>query len=102
VSRRLATLPVVIVISFGAFGCGGDSSGQTAPSISIPSVTTPTAPSTSGSTPAATTEKTKTAPGGTTFDPGRPDSPTNDVPPPQGSPQEQFEQRCEQNPEACG
>jgi hypothetical protein len=32
----------------------------------------------------------------------RPDSPGNDLPPAPGSPEEQFERFCEQNPGACG
>ena len=32
----------------------------------------------------------------------QPDSETNDLPPPAGSPQEAFEKQCEQNPQACG
>lgn len=30
------------------------------------------------------------------------DSPENDTPPPPGSPAEQFEKFCDENPEACG
>lgn len=35
-------------------------------------------------------------------DPGQPDSADNDVPPEPGSPQEAFEQYCDENPKACG
>lgn len=35
------------------------------------------------------------------YDPDRPDSPENDVPPPKGSPAERFERFCEENPQQC-
>jgi len=35
-------------------------------------------------------------------DPTKPDSPENDVAPEPGTPQEAFEQFCDENPEACG
>jgi hypothetical protein len=38
---------------------------------------------------------------GRDYDPRRPDTPSNDVPPPPGSPAERFERECEDNPEAC-
>jgi hypothetical protein len=100
--RSLVITLAVLVVGLAATGCGDDSSGETTPSLSIPAVTSPTssAPSVSGTSP-ATTQKSKTAPTGT-YNPNAPDSPTNDVPPPPGSPQEQFEQQCRQNPEACG
>lgn len=41
-------------------------------------------------------------PSGGGHDPGQPDSADNDVPPEPGSPQEAFEQYCDENPEACG
>jgi hypothetical protein len=83
-------------------GCGSDDSGQTIEPISIPSVTAPTV-STSVQ-PTTTTAKpgTTTSQSGKTYNPNAPDSPTNDVPPPAGSPQEAFEKQCQQNPSACG
>ena len=36
------------------------------------------------------------------FNPNRPDSATNDVPPASGSPEEAFEKQCKANPQACG
>jgi hypothetical protein len=84
-------------------GCGGDSSGQTtAPSVSIPAVTAPgisTTPRPAASAAPGTTATTK---GGKGYNPNLPDSATNDVPPPKGSPQAQFEQQCRQHPSACG
>jgi hypothetical protein len=91
-------------------GCGGDDSGDTttAPSVSIPPITSPipattTAPAVTTTTPTGTTG---TGNGGTgvptTANPNNPDSATNDVPPPAGSPQESFEKHCQQNPRACG
>ena len=38
---------------------------------------------------------------GGSYDPERPDSPDNDVPPPRGSPAERFERFCEKNPQEC-
>jgi hypothetical protein len=96
-------LPPLALIAAGliAAGCGGDESGETSvPSISIPSVTVPTA-----TTPAApTTAKpgTTTSQGTKTYNPSEPDSPTNDVPPAPGSPEEAFEKQCQENPAACG
>jgi hypothetical protein len=85
-------------------GCGGDSSGEaTTPTFSVPAVTAPgvatttTTGTTGGVKPGTTTSKN-----GGAYNPSAPDSPTNDVPPPPGSPQEAFEKQCEQNPEACG
>jgi hypothetical protein len=103
VTRALALASITFGLALA--GCGGDSSGETtAPSVSIPVVTAPIAPTTT--TPAATSSTTEstttTKGGGKTFDPKQPDSETNDVPAPAGSPQEAFEKQCEQNPEACG
>ena len=92
-----------IAIVIAASGCGSDDSGEeTAPTVSIPAVTAPLGTTTT--TPAATTAPTTTSStdGGKAFDPKLPDTETNDVPPPPGSPQEAFERRCEQNPKACG
>ena len=102
--KRAASASIAVLVLAGAAGCGGDSSGSdsTAPAITIPSVTAPTA--TTPKPPATTTgtTRTKTAQTRTTFNPNAPDSQSNDVPPPKGSPQEQFEQQCNQNPQACG
>ena len=95
-------VPLFLAIGLMAAGCGGDDSGgtTTAPSVSIPAVTAPLATSTA---PATTTSPgTTTSKGTTTYSPKLPDSATNDIPPPQGSPQAQFEQQCKQNPSACG
>lgn len=101
--RARALALTAIATGLIASGCGSDSSGETtAPSISIPAVT---APGISTSTrPARTTTPSTTATikGGKTYNPKAPDSATNDVPPPKGSPQAQFEQQCRQNPQACG
>jgi hypothetical protein len=103
--RRAAIPPALIALVLGVAGCGGDSSGDTtAPTFSVPSVTAPgigttttgTGP-TGGVKPGTTTGKR-----GGTYNPSAPDSPTNDVPPPPGSPQEAFEKQCEQHPQACG
>ena len=96
-------LPLALAIGLIAAGCGSDSSGETtAPSVSIPAVTSPvqaattTAPATS--TSPGTTGTTK---GGKTYNPAEPDSETNDVPPKKGSPEEAFEQQCKQQG-TCG
>jgi hypothetical protein len=64
--------------------------------VTAPTVSTPTAPAATVA-PSTTTGK-ETPPA----NPSVPDSPTNDVPPPPGSPQEAFEKQCEENPAACG
>ena len=99
---RLAVPVMVAAMAVFAAGCGSDSSGDaSAPSVSIPAVTAPT--STLPALPKTTTSPgTTTAKGGKTYNPNLPDSATNDVPPPQGSPQAQFEQQCAKHPAACG
>ena len=94
-----------LVLGLAIAGCGGDDSGETtAPTVSIPAVTSPipattTAPAATTTTPTSTTT---TRGNGNNVNPKQPDSETNDVPPPPGSPQEAFEKQCEQNPQACG
>jgi hypothetical protein len=91
----VGAIAAVIAVS----GCGSDDSGETtAPAVSIPAVTSPlgtttTAPPTTTTAPqtTSTTGKTKTS-----YNPKLPDSATNDVPPPAGSPQEAFEKQCQQ------
>ncbi|MGH2955852.1 MAG: hypothetical protein ACRDL6_02520 [Solirubrobacterales bacterium] len=90
----------VTALALGASGCIGedDEEAATQPSIPVPETTAPPAPA--ETTPAPVTPTT-TAPSGKQG--GRkPDSPANDVPPASGSPEEQFERFCEQNPAACG
>jgi hypothetical protein len=97
-SRPPAVVAVIAALALGVVACGDDDEdeGVSIPSISIPTETTAPAPE--------TTTPTTTAPegGGTGAEGGQPDSAENDVPPPAGSPQERFEQFCEQNPGACG
>jgi ABC-type glycerol-3-phosphate transport system substrate-binding protein len=104
VTRALAV--TAIAIGLGIAGCGGDESGETtAPTtVSIPPITSPIpATTTAPATTATPTESTTTTRGnGDNVNPKQPDSETNDVPPPPGSPQEAFEKQCEQNPQACG
>ena len=97
----LGAIALVIAVS----GCGSDSSGgESTPSISIPAVTAPelstTAPATTAAPATTSTGKTTGKTG--THNPKLPDSATNDVPPPAGSPQDAFEKFCRQNPQACG
>jgi hypothetical protein len=101
---RALALAIIAIGLATAVGCGGDSSGETtAPSFSIPAATSPIAPTaTAPVTTSTSTGTTSTSKGGKTFNPKLPDSETNDLPPPAGSPQEAFEKQCEQNPQACG
>jgi hypothetical protein len=103
VIRALAVTTLALGLAIG--GCGGDGSGETTtvPTVSIPAITSPI-PVTSTTTPATTTTPTgptTTSNGGSSANPNQPDSETNDVRPPAGSPQEAFEKQCEQNPRAC-
>jgi hypothetical protein len=97
-------IPLALAIGLIAAGCGSDDSGEStaATTVSIPPVTTPGL--TTATSPATTTvpAQTATSKGGKTFNPSLPDSETNDIPPAKGSPQEQFEKQCKQNPSACG
>jgi hypothetical protein len=102
---RLAIALAALAAGLGAVGCGDDESGdETTPSISIPSVTAPTTTAPTATEPSGgVAPETTTGSGGRGgYDPAKPDTPENDVPPPPGSPQEAFEQFCEQNPAACG
>ncbi len=110
--RALALASIAAVLAVA--GCGSDDSGETsAPTVSIPPVTSPipstiTAPATT-STPTGTTgpgNGNGNGNGGvgpsSNANPNKPDSETNDIPPPAGSPQDAFEKQCQQNPQACG
>jgi hypothetical protein len=113
---RPALAATTLAVGLALAACGGDddSAEPTAPTVSIPAVTSPI-PATTTAAPATTTTPTGPTGGGSGgtsppsggtppkgANPKRPDSPTNDVPPPPGSPQEAFEKQCEQNPAACG
>ena len=105
-TRALAAATLLIGLAIA--GCGSDDSGETtAPTVSIPAITSPIPATTT--TPVTTSTSTGTtgkSNGGTgppnRTNPNLPDSATNDVAPPAGSPQEAFEKQCEQNPKACG
>lgn len=102
--RRSRIIPfALIAAALATVGCGDDDSGETTPSVSIPSVTVPSVstPTSAEQTSTDTTPDVTTTKGGS-YDPSKPDSPENDLPPPAGSPQDAFEQQCEQNPAACG
>jgi hypothetical protein len=106
----LAFIPIALLAS----GCGGDSSKDASqPAVSIPAVTSPIPATTT--TPSTTSTQTGTTSRGSgngngnggTGPPqranrGKPDTATNDVPPPPGSPQARFENQCNHNPQACG
>lgn len=93
-----------IAVAIAASGCGSDGSGDTtAPTVSIPAITSPlgtttVAPAITSTTPATTSTTGESR----HYNPNAPDSATNDVPPPAGSPQDLFEKQCQQNPQACG
>jgi hypothetical protein len=99
---RVRFIPLAaVVVGLVITGCGSDSSGErAAPSVSIPAVTAPGISTVTR--PAATAAPGTTTKGGKRYNPNLPDSATNDVPPPKGSPQAQFEQQCRQHPSACG
>jgi hypothetical protein len=102
--RRLALALLLPALVLGAAGCGSDDE-ETTPSVTVPAAAE-TAPATTTAPPttteATTTTKTGKTGGTPSYDPVKPDTPENDVPPPPGSPQEAFERMCEQNPGACG
>jgi hypothetical protein len=106
VTRALAVTALVTGLAIA--GCGGDDSGDTTapPTVSIPPITSPIPATTTTARTTTTTPTGTTGNGGTgapsRANPNEPDSATNDVPPPPGSPQEKFEKQCEQNPQACG
>jgi hypothetical protein len=98
--RVTALLLALAALSFGAlvgFGCGDDDSDV---DVSVPDISVE---ETIESVPTDSTQSTPTDPGtGGTVDPNQEDSATNDKPPEPGSPEEAFEQACEENPAACG
>ena len=103
--RRLVALLALISLALGGAGCGGDDDegdATTAPQISVPSGEVQSVPEET----TTTTPKTTTAPSGGTqapsYDPSKPDSPENDIPPEPGTPEAKFEQYCRENPGACG
>jgi hypothetical protein len=100
-TRAAAALLAAGILALGAAGCGDDDDDPvdiTVPTTtSVPEVTTPTVPQET-----TTTTPTTAGPTGKQVDPAAPDSQTNDVPPPPGSPQAEFEKACEKNPAVCG
>ena len=106
---RGLTVALACVALFLAPGCGGDdedSGGDsTTPIPTLPD--TATEPDTTGNT--VTEEQPAPAPapepdpgsGGAEAPPPAADSPENDIPPPEDSPAERFEQFCADNPGAC-
>jgi hypothetical protein len=102
-------------------GCGDDDDEATTPTTEPATLTGPTGPATDGAPENGRDEEgggggdvdledgTVTPPPETDPDnlPAEPapqpeDSPENDTPPPSGSPAEQFENFCDENPQACG
>ena len=114
--RRVALALSCLVLALGAggiAGCGDDDSETTTPTTEPATPTGPTGPTT-GDQPQGSDQGgggdvdledgTVTPP--PEADPdnlpaGPQDSPGNDVPPPEGSPAENFENYCDENPEAC-
>lgn len=125
--RGSAAMLVVAALALGAVACGDDEETDT---ISTPTAPAQTSGESATTDEAATDEETTTddsggvspgetpetvnegpddsggvvgpSYGGRGADPEQPDSPENDVPPEPGSPQEAFEQYCDENPDACG
>ena len=124
--RRGQVAPLVAVaLVFAVAGCGSDEETTAAPVESSSANATTTTHSESASTE-TTTEQTNTSSSGggvspteetTTseapddngggggvspgYDPSQPDSSTNDVPAQPGTPQNSYEQYCNDNPGAC-
>jgi hypothetical protein len=102
VSRHTLLLGAIATL-IAVSGCGSDDSGETtAPDVSIPAITSPLGTTTTAPTTTTTAPQTTSITKGGNYNPTEPDSATNDVPPPPGSPQEAFEKQCEQNSQACG
>lgn len=105
--RSTALLLGLALIGLGALagiGCGDDNNTEvTLPTISVQddAQTVPDQTTTTESTPTES-QNGGTGPGTGTYDPKQPDSAANDKPPQPGSPEEQFENACKQNPAACG
>jgi hypothetical protein len=104
VARR--TLALLLALLALAPGCGGDDEPDAAPplpDLTVPQTDTSTAPDTETETAPAETAPPATDGGaGAPAPETTPDSPTNDTPPPAGSPAERFEDFCNENPGACG
>jgi hypothetical protein len=128
-ARGAAAPLVAAVLALAALGCGGDEETADTPARTPAPATAPL--ETAAETTQATTEQTTTEPSGgvgptdqtttgstssggdgggggggggvsPSYDPEQPDSPANDVPPAAGTPQDKFEQYCNQHPGACG
>jgi hypothetical protein len=113
-----ALLASLLLASAGAAaGCGGDdektSTPSTTPTIEPATPTGPTGaageddqdeqpPSDDSSLDPEDGTVTPPAESESQAEGGVEDSAENDVPPEPGSPEEAFEQHCEENPEACG
>jgi hypothetical protein len=109
--RYLTVLLALAALAVGAAACGGDDDEPitTAPEISVPAGEPQTVPQqqTTTNQQQPTTTTAPQGSGGTqapsqNYNPGKPDSPKNDVPPEPGTPESKFEQYCQQNPGACG
>jgi len=109
-AKWAALLLAISALAVGAAACGGDDDGGSeeaeVPEISVPAGKPQSVPDETTTTPETTTTTTPDTGGGGggggNYDPGKPDSPTNDIPPKPGTPEAKFEQFCEENPGACG
>jgi len=91
-------LLALAALALGATGCGGDGEDGTS---SVPDITVPKGEAETDTT-TIETETTTGSSGGTGYDPAKPDSPTNDIPPEPNTPEAKFEEFCKQNPGVCG
>jgi hypothetical protein len=107
-----AVVLIVALAGAGVAGCGGDDdepAAATATTTTEAQTTQATQPSGDGREGEVAPEEADPTPadtgptvpetGGVGVD--EQDTEENDIPPPPGSPAEEFEQQCEQNPEIC-
>jgi hypothetical protein len=110
-----APLLALIALAVGVAGCGGGGDTTTSdplkitvpegtPQTTTTQTTTTSTPSTTTQSPTTTqsTEQTTTTSPSKTYNPNKPDSQKNDIPPPANTPESKFEQYCNNNPGACG
>ena len=98
--RRALVASLAALALLGVGACGGDDDDDT--TSTIPDITIPEGEAEQTTPAPTTTPAPETGSGGTTLDPSKPDSPTNDLPPEPNTPESRFEEFCKENPGACG